>query len=426
MTTRRARAVAALIGAAAVLALVAPGTARADAVTTWNTNASNALMVTAAQDARLVVIHLAMVHGAVYDAVNAIDKGHEPYLVSTRIASPFDSKEAAAAAAAYKVLLFLVPAQEPTLTPQYQATLAGIPDGTPKTRGIAVGEAAAAAMIASRTADGRFGSFQFLVGLGAGQWRPLLPAMATDPIAWLKDVKPFLIESSSQFRSRGPYELTSRKYAREFEQVKSLGSATSTTRTADQTHAARYWAENPPRTWNRIFHTLSAQQGLSLVENARFFAMLYLTAADAFISVWDDKAHHSFWRPITAIREAGSDPNPATQPDTNWLPLIATPPYPDHPSGHSGVSGSICFILEEFFGTENVTLTDTNVGGFTRSWTSFPQMIEEIVYARMWSGIHFLNPDRQGHEMGRDVAKYATKHYFDDVRGKRDHDEDDD
>ncbi len=154
MNTRIARAVVALIGAAAVLALAAPGTARADTVTTWNAHANTALAVTAAQDPRVVYLHLAMVHGAVYDAVNAIDKSHEPYLVSTRIADPFDSKDAAAAAAAYRVLLFLLPAQEPTLTAHYNASLAGIPNGTSKSRGIAVGEAAAAAMIASRTADG--------------------------------------------------------------------------------------------------------------------------------------------------------------------------------------------------------------------------------------------------------------------------------
>jgi hypothetical protein len=251
----------------------------------------------------------------------------------------------------------------------------------------------------------------------------VLPAFVSDPFAWLKDVRPFLIESSSQFRSKGPLELTSPQYVRELAEVQSVGSLTSTTRTADQTHAARYWAENPPRTWNRIFHTLSAQQGLSLEENARFFGMLYLTVADALISVWDDKAHHSFWRPITAIREAANDGNPATTADPSWLPLITTPPYPDHPSGHSGLSGSICVVLAEFFGTENVPLTDTNLGGLQRSWASFPQMIDEVVDARMWSGIHFLNPDRQGRELGEDVAKYTTKRYFDAVGGDRDDDD---
>ena len=425
MNTRRARAVAALIGGAAVLALAAPGIARADTVTTWNGHANTALAVTAAQDPRVVYLHLAMVHGAVYDAVNAIDKGYEPYLVSTRIADPFDSKDAAAAAAAYRVLLFLLPAQEPTLTANYNASLAGIPDGTPKTRGIAVGEAAAAAMIASRTADGRFGSFRFLVGMGAGQWQPVLPAFVNDLSAWLKDAKPFLINDPADFRSKGPYDLESRKYAREFEQVKELGSATSTTRTADQTHAARYWAENQPRTFTRILNTLSMQEGLSLVENARLFAMTYTVASDALISLWEDKAHYSFWRPITAIREAATDGNPATTADPAWLPLIATPPYPDHPSGLGGVTGAVTEVFEEFFDTKRVSLTDTNLGGFTRSWTSYPQMVEEVVDARVWSGVHFLNADKQGAEMGEDVAKYSLKRYFEPVRGHGHNDEDD-
>jgi hypothetical protein len=426
MNTRRARAVAALIGSAAALALAAPSIARADTVTTWNNHANTALGVTAAQDARVVHLHLAMVHGAVYDAVNAIDKSHEPYLVSTRIADPFDSKDAAAAAAAYRVLLFLLPAQEPVLTGHYNASLAGIPDGTAKTRGIAVGDAAAAAMIASRTADGRFGSFRFLVGMGAGQWRPVLPAFVNDLSAWLKDVKPFLIRDPAHFRSDGPYPLGSRKYAREFEQVKELGSLTSTTRTADQTHAARYWAENQPRTFTRILNTLSAQKGLSLVENARLFAMTYTVAADALISVWDDKAHWLFWRPLTAIREAGSDGNRATTADPDWLPLIATPPYPDHPSGLAGLTGAVTEVFEEFFDTKRVSLTDTNLGGFTRSWTSFPQMVEEVVNARVWSGIHFLNPDKQGAELGEEVAEYGLKRYFEPVRGDRDRHDDDD
>jgi hypothetical protein len=256
-TNRRRGALLALAGLA-LAALVAPGLARADMVTDWNVNASTALFVTAAQPPAQSVLHMAMVHGAVYDAVNAIDGGHEGYLLTSRLATPSDSKEAAAAAAAHRVLLNIVPAQQATLDAQYAASLATIPDGTAKTRGIAVGDAAAAAMIAARTDDGRFGSFTFSIGSAAGAWRPTLPAFVNDPNAWLKYVKPFLIRSASDFRSKGPYELTSRRYAKEFAEVKSLGSATSTTRTADQTLAARYWAENPPATCSRIFRTLSA------------------------------------------------------------------------------------------------------------------------------------------------------------------------
>jgi PAP2 superfamily len=200
--------------------------------------------------------------------------------------------------------------------------------------------------------------------------------------------------------------------------VKSLGSATSATRTADQTLAARYWAENPPATWSRIFRTLAAQEGLTLVENARLFAMLYLTAADALISVWDDKAYWSFWRPITAIQEADTDGNRQTEPDAAWLPLIATPPYPEHPSGHTGLSGSIVKTLQQFFRTDNVAWSDTNNAGLTRSFTRFSRAIDEIIDARVWSGIHFRTADEQGARIGRQVANWRNTHYFRPVRGE--------
>ena len=407
---------AALLAAAA--ALLAPGLARADGVTQWNTTATSALFAPPAQGPQLSVPHLAMVHGAVYDAVNAIDGGHQGYLLTPRLAGPFDSKEAATAAAAYRVLLTIVPGQKPLLDAQLAASLGAVPDGIPKTRGIAVGEAAAAAMIAARTADGRFGSPGFPLGTpGPGVWEPVLPSFVNDPAAWLRNVKPFLIESSSQVRSAGPDPLSSIRYARDFNEVKTYGSAAmDSPRSADQTHAARYWAENPPGTWSRVFRTLSAQQGLSLVDNARLYAMLYLTAADALIGVWDDKAHYGFWRPITAIQRADTDGNEHTQKDAGWLPLIATPPYPEHPSGHAGLSGSIVATLQDFFGTDRIGWTDTNVAGLTRSFDSFSEAIDEVVDARVWSGIHFRNADEQGAKIGRQVAKWRDHHYFKAVR----------
>ena len=397
-------------------ALVAPAAANADAVTQWNENASTAIYGVAGQPPQQSVLSMAIVQGAVYDAVNAIDGGHEGYLLSSRLATPFDSKEAAAAAAAYKVLLNIVPGQKSALDAQYALSLMAIPDSTSKTRGIAVGEAAAASMIAARTEDGRFGPFRFTVGSTPGAWRPVLPMFVNDPNAWVKDVKPFLIDDPEHYRSKGPLDLKSHAYARDFEEVKTLGSAGSTERTPDQTNAARYWAENPPATWSRIFRTISAQEGLSVVDNARLYGMIYLTAADVLISVWTDKAYYSFWRPITAIREADTDPNPRTEKDGGWLPLIPTPPYTEHPSGHSGFSASIVATLQDFFGTDKVAWTDTNNGGFTRSFTRFSDAIDEIVDARVWSGIHFRNADEQGANMGREVERYAQAHYFRDVR----------
>lgn len=423
MNVRHLRSGGLLVAVAALITLAAPGHARADTVTQWDLNAAQALT---GQDGRLVVIHQALVHGAMYDAVNAIDGGHEPYLLSTRVGTPFDSKEAAAATAAYRVLLSLAPAQAPTLAGMYAASLATVPDGTSKTRGIAVGEAAAAAMIAARTLDGRFGTPGFPVGPGAGVWRPVLPLFVNDPIAWLKDIRPFLIEDAADFRSKGPYSLTSRKYTREFNQVKELGSAGSATRTADQTQAALYWAENPVRTWNRIFHTISTERGLSLTDNARYFGTLYLTIADAAIAVWVDKAHWSFWRPIAAIREAGTDGNPDTVADPAWLPLVPTPPYPDHPSGAAGVSGAAVGTLQDFFGTNRIAVIDTSPAGRTRSWSRLSQIVDEVVLARMWSGIHFINPDEQGADMGAAIAKYRSKHYFGAVHADDEEEEEDD
>jgi hypothetical protein len=398
----------------------APAVARADTVTQWNQNAANALYVTAAQPPNVSVLHMAMVQGAVYDAVNAIDGGREGYLLTSRVATPSDSKDAAAATAAYKTLVWIVPAQQPALQALYDATLAGIPDGTAKTRGIAVGDAAAAAMIAARTADGRFGLFRFLSGSGPGVWKPVLPAFGSDPNAWVKDVKPFLIEHAAQFRSRGPYKLKSSKYAREFNEVKSLGSLSSTTRSADQTQSALYWMVNPPRTWNRIVNTISAAQGLSLEENAELFAEIYLTVADTFIAVWDEKAHYSFWRPITAIREADTDGNPRTDRDPDWLPLVNNPPYPEHPSGHLGLSGAVSTVLEQFFGTDEIGWTDTLPAvppavGLTRTYSNLDDAVEDIVGARVWSGIHFRNADEASVRIARRIAKYRAKHYFRDL-----------
>ena len=413
---------AGLVAGLALAALTAPALARADAVTQWNANAATAFFVTPGtpQPPQQAIPHLAMVHGAIYDAVNAIDPDHEGYLLSSRVARRSDSKDAAVATAAYKVLLSIVPAQKPILDAQYALSLSLIPDGNAKTGGIAVGDAAAAAMIAARFDDGRFGPYRFAVGSDPGMWRPVLPSFVNDPNAWLKDVKPFLIRSGTQFRSKGPDRLTSKEYAKDFAEVKAVGSLNSTVRTAYQTHAARYWAENPPGTWSRVFRKLSAQQGLSLEDNARLYAMLYLTAADALITVWNDKAHYSFWRPITAIREAASDGNPATAPDPTWEPLIPTPPYTEHSSGHAGLSGSFVATLQDFFGTDRIGWTDTNNAGLTRSFDRFSQAIDEIVEARVWSGIHFHNADEQGAKIGRDVARFREHYFFRSLRGRGD------
>jgi hypothetical protein len=413
-----------LVLVAAAFALAAPVSARADAVTDWNTQATTALITNAGMTPPVTAIHLAMVHGAVYDAVNAIDRRYQPYLVAPR-ARRWYSKDAAAAAAAHRVLLSIVPAQQPALDAAYAASLAAIPAGRARDGGVAVGEAAAAAMIAARANDGRFGPFRFPVAATPkpGEWRPTLPMFVNDPNAWVAKVTPFLIHDPADFRTDGPNPLTSTQYAREFDEVKSLGAKTSTplttvTRTPEQTDIAYFWSGHTLGIWSGIFRGLSAQNGLSTADNARYFAMLYLTGADAAISCWTDKAYWNFWRPITAIREADTDGNPATAADPNWEPLISTPPYPDHPSGHNCFSSSAVSTLQDFFGTNRMKFTVTsNAGppappGLTQTFTRFSQVRRQIINARVYDGIHFRIADEQGADLGEDVALYRREHYF--------------
>jgi hypothetical protein len=410
----RSRSLGLCLAAAALIALSAATSARADTVTQWNANAVNALVTTAGQSPTVSTIHLAMVHGAVYDAVNSIDERYEPYLVEVR-ARDWYSKDAAAATAAYRVLLGIVPTQEAALTPLYDASLAAIPAGQAKDGGIRVGEVAAAAMLADRKGDGRPGAYRFpapatpMDPWPVGQWRPVLPASGNDPAAWIKDVRPFLI--GSPYPSPAPHALTSKKYAREFDEVKTIGSLTSATRTADQTDAARFWAEGP-QGWTRAARQLAIDRGLRTGETARMFAMLYTTGADALISAWNGKAQHLFWRPITAIREAGRDGNPATEADTGWLPLINTPPYPDQPSGLAGVSAAMCEALEQVFGHRvrfSITSLSSNT---TRSYRSFDEAVDEAVDARVWSGLHFRKADVDAAELGQDIARDSLERYF--------------
>jgi hypothetical protein len=402
---------AGLLAAVAAAAVLATSPARADTVTDWNRNATDALVTTAGQPPTVSTIHLAMVHGAVFDAVNSIDRGYEPYLVRVPARSWY-SKDAAAATAAYRVLSDIVPAQQSTLATRYAASLAAIPDGAAKRGGVAVGEAAGWAMIAARTEDGRFGPYRFPVGAAPGSWRPVLPPFPNDPNAWVKDVEPFLGKDPERYRSHGPYDLGSRKYAREFEEVKLLGSLTSTDRSADQTDASRFWAEGP-MIITRLTRDLSGRFGLSVTDTARMYAMEYLTGADTLIAVWDDKAHWLFWRPITAIREAAADGNPATEADPDWLPLINNPAYPDHPSGLAGVARAMFESLEDFFRTDRIAFTATSMNSeTTRSFARFSQAADEVVDARVWSGIHFRNADEDGSRIGKEVARWRESHFF--------------
>jgi PAP2 superfamily len=416
-----------LLGVVAVSAAIVPTAARADAVTDWNAIASNAIVTTAGQPPSASVLSFAIVQGAVYDAVNAIDGGYQPYLTRPP-ANPWDSKAAAAATAAFRVLAGLFPAQLGTLQPLYDGYIAALPDepAGAKAAGVAVGEAAAAAMLAARANDGRGGPPGTLVGTTPGVWRPTIPFFAQDPTPWVGEVEPFLLPDAEMVRSDGPNALSSAAYAEDFNEVKELGSRTSTTRTADQTEAAIWWQINGAF-WNAVTRTLSGERGLDIVQNARLFAMDDLAAADGFIGCYNDKYYWKFWRPVTAIREADTDGNPATEADPSWTPLfdpstpqfgppLSTPPFPDHPSAHSCGTSAIVRTMQEFFGTDKIAFSAFSPRTrTTRSFERLSDALKEVIDARVWGGIHFRTADVQGAVLGKKVANYLAKHYFQPV-----------
>ena len=383
----------------------------ADMVIQWNANAQTAIIATAGQGPTVAYLHLAMVQGAVYDAVNAIEGGYEPYLGAPATADPSDSSPAAVATAAHDVLWALFPSQRPLLDAQLAASLATIPDGPSKTGGIEVGAAAAAAMLVERTDDGRFVPFTPVEGFGAGQWRRTGPVF--EPAPWVGNVRPFIVADAEALRSDGPNGLTTDAYTTDFNEVKALGSLTSPTRTADQTDAALFWQANGAGLFNSILRQLADTQDLDIAEAARMFAMADLAGADGAIACWNDKYSWNFWRPITAIREADGDGNPATVADPTWTPLFTTPPFPEHPSGHTCISGAVVETLQSFFGSDKVSFsTFSSFSNSTRNFDRLSVAMREIIDARVWAGIHFRTADAQGHVMGRKVAHELTKSYF--------------
>ena len=301
------------------------------------------------------IIDLAIVHTAIYDAVNAIaGSPFEPYEVTPIVTVPA-SPEAAAATAGHDTLVALFPAQQADLDTKYAASLAQIPDGPAKTNGIAVGQQTAAGILALRADDGRNDVVPYTPGSGPGVWVPTPPGFLPTATPQVAQVLPWTLDSPDQFRAPGPPKLTSKRWAREYNEVKALGGATGSTRTPEQTDIARFWSENPFVQWNRTWRGISINTGLSLEENARFFAVLATVYSDAYIACWDSKYYYNFWRPVTAIPVGDTDGNPKTAPDSTWLSLLVTPNHPEYPSGHSCAVGAITITLKRFFGTDTFT-----------------------------------------------------------------------
>jgi len=370
-------------------------------------------------------VYMAIVHVAIYDAALAFEGGYQPYAISLT-APPDASAPAAIATAAHHTLvgmqpyLGLTPSQQAILDGRYAEYLAAIPDGTAKTDGIAVGEQAAAAVLALRQNDGReanpqYGQPPFVPPPpGPGVWDP-----GNAPAASLivPGIRPLALQSASQFRPDGPNALTSEEYTEDFQAVKDLGRFDSATRTQEQTEIALFWTDHSLRQSNDALLRLAAAQGLDLMQTARMLAMVHVSRGDASIACFEAKYHYWSWRPYQAIARADTDGNPATDADPTWRPLTTTPNHPEYPSSHACQSTAQSEALRAFFGTDNVTFSiDSRITGTTRWYNSFREPVMEVNRARVWAGFHFRNSDQEGSNLGRHVGRYVVDHFFQPLR----------
>ena len=408
--------------ALAVLASIFVTNAKAqDPIAAWNEIGEKAVKA-AGHAPPVAALDFAIVHVAIYDAVESIDRRYAPYY--TLVPNANGSLSAAAAKAGHDVLVGLFPAQSATLDAEYANFLAtnGI---DPFDQGIAVGAQAALAILALRSNDGRFpvNPPPFLGSTVIGQWRPtpsLLPgpppSFAPGLTPWVASVTPFTMNSNSQFRVDPPPDLTSDVWTEDYNEVKTVGSLTSTTRTAEQTEIGYFWADSGPVLWQNALRYISRTYLNDIGDSARMYALAETALADAQISCWESKYFYNFWRPITAIRLGDQDGNPATEVDPDWQPLINTPNFPEYPSGHASTSGAISHVLGLFFGSDelNFQMTTTNPHALqkTRTFTRFSQAEDEVINARVYVGIHYRNTDRVSRTQGLRVADWVFKNYF--------------
>jgi hypothetical protein len=395
-----------------------PATARADVVLDWN-----GIMLThvgtqsgVAQSRTAAVTQL-----AVFEAVNAITGGYEPYL-GTISAPPGASPEAAAVTAAHGVLKAYIPQAAERLDAARAESLAAIPDGQPKDDGIAVGEAAAAAMVARRKDDGSdVARFYEPRSDEPGEWQLTPSCTPQGGVALqLSDVTPFGIESSDQFRADPPPVLTGDDYAKDYNEVKAVGGRDSSERPPDRADVARFYSVVlAAGVWNAAANQVAAQQQLPLIENARGLALLNMAMQDALVSVFETKYHYTFWRPETAIRAGDTDGNPETEPDPGFKPFIVTPCFPSYASAHGTAGYAAREVLEEVYGVgpHSITLTTPQLPGVILEYTRFEEITSDVDDARVYGGIHFRFDQGAGALQGEAVGGYVHQNNLQPVPG---------
>lgn len=389
----------------------------------WNVNAVNAVRsatTTVDGPSRPLfqtegLIFMSFVQAAVYNATVAIDGGYEPYGFSL-FAPPEASADAAIAAAAHDMLVYLFPAQKPSLDALYASSLAGIPDGQSETDGISVGQAAALGVQAIRTNDGRYAPTATYGTIGPvvpGEWQVVPPATSAQT-PWIAFMHPFLLREASQFRSDPPPSVRSRRFLRELEEVRLYGGRASTAtttllRTPEQEATALFWNANVINQENRVYRDVAVQHHMNRVDTVRLLAMGELVVADAGIACFDSKYEYLFWRPQTAVRFMG---------DPDWLSLLNTPNHPEWPSAHGCVTGALARVLAKALGTKHIDVdiwgAEGGAGTLTtvRHFDTVGDLDDEITDARVWIGFHYRSSVTEGIDVGRDVATWALRRYF--------------
>ncbi len=389
------------------------GVARADVVTDWNevlleTIKTKSLSPPVASRA------IALMNVAMYDVINSYARTHDPYLVmGTPTAGSV--RDVAAIYAARRVLGELFPDQTDVYDAAVNDFLLALPEIVylPSRE---YGESIANLILDSRHGDNSDITVAYTPGTAPGEWQPTPPANAAALLPNWAHVTPWAMETSSQFRQSGPPELSSGRYARDFNEVKALGDINSATRTADQTEIANFWADadstcTPAGHWIQIAITIVNDQGNTLEQNARVFALLGITLADAAICAWDNKYAYEDWRPITGIRNADADGNDATDQDAGWTPLIDTPPFPSYTSGHSTFSGAASRLIEILYGRDDIAF-DSTVEDVTRSFESLSDAAEEAGRSRIYGGIHWQYDNEDGLSAGRQLAAYVHANFL--------------
>jgi hypothetical protein len=385
-------------------------------ISDWNAIAVSTLAGDTTKQPVETILYTAFVQAAVYNAVVGVEGRYAPYRFHAH-APRGTSAQAAAVAAAHKVLVTYVPSAQATLDADYAASLAQIPDGTAKTRGIAFGTRAADSLIRLRAHDGRNAPILFTQPPAPGVWRPTPPGFLPMSAPWLGFVTPLLVRSATQFAPPAPPALTSARYTRDFAEVKALGSLNSTERTAAQTSTATFFYGSALVQYNAALRDQVTVRHLDIVDAARMFAAIDMSVADAEITVWRAKYVYGFWRPMTAINLADTDGNPDTAPDPSWVPLFNTPNYPEYPSGYNAFNSTVVHGLENLFQTRHpqLTLISTTAPGVVRHYDSGRALLQDVVNARVWNGFHFRSADIASRDLSRQLTAWTLDHYFQPV-----------